>query len=88
MTEIASLKAALHQNIQDIESIDIQDNSYLHAGHAGYKEGYITHIKITISSPSLVHLSKVKQHQIIYKALAAFMNNPLHAIEIKVCNGN
>jgi len=64
--------------------LEVVDNSHLHIGHSGHKEGGQTHFAITIKTDELDKLSKVKAHQAIYKILQPLMNNPIHALEIKL----
>ncbi|WP_395666599.1 BolA/IbaG family iron-sulfur metabolism protein [Methylocella sp.] len=40
------------------------------------------HWAATITSAEFVGKSKLQQHQIVYKALGAFMGGPLHALQL------
>ena len=52
------------------------------------KEG--THLKVFINSNSnhLLNKSKVLQHKAIYSALKQYMNNPIHALSLKINTNN
>ena len=63
--------------------LDVIDESHLHVGHPGAQSG-MSHIRIKISSKALENLSKIKQHQCIYKALGTMMQTDLHAVAIEI----
>lgn len=66
--------------------LKIIDESHLHHAHfsSDLKEG--THLKVSINSesPLLKNKSKVHQHKAIYSVLAQYMNNPIHALSLKI----
>ncbi|MEE4184383.1 MAG: BolA family protein [Gammaproteobacteria bacterium] len=61
--------------------LEIEDQSHLHAGHTGAKEGK-GHFKVTIVSPSFAGLSPIKQHRLVYEALGEMMQTDIHAVTI------
>jgi len=61
--------------------LDIQDDSHLHAGHAGNTGG--GHYTVTIESAEFEGLSLLKRHQLVYKAVGSLMENEIHALSIK-----
>jgi BolA protein len=61
--------------------LDIQDESHLHAGHAGNTGG--GHYTVTIESADFEGLSLLKRHQLVYKAVGSLMENEIHALSIK-----
>ena len=71
-----TLRAAL-----PIESLRIEDESHLHAGHAG-AQGGAGHYRIWIKSPAFEGLSRVAQHRLVYDALSAWMPHEIHALAI------
>jgi BolA protein len=64
--------------------VEVIDQSKQHYGHSAFKEGEITHIKLIVESEQLKQISLVKAHQQIYQAIDKYINNPLHAISIKI----
>ncbi len=64
-----------------IESLRIEDESHLHAGHAG-AQGGAGHYRIFIKSPAFMGLSRVQQHRLVYDALSAWMPHEIHALAI------
>ncbi|MDP3621250.1 MAG: BolA family protein [Polynucleobacter sp.] len=74
--------------IRDLEAafqithLDIEDESHLHAGHAGAASGG-GHFKLTIISPAFVGLSRVARHRLVYDALASHIPAEIHALIIQ-----
>lgn len=63
--------------------LDIQDDSYRHAGHAGVTAGTKeTHINITIVAPVFAGKSRVERHRLVQALLAEEFQNGLHALSI------
>jgi BolA protein len=63
--------------------IDIDDESHLHAGHAGAKTGK-GHFHLTIKSEQFIGLTPIKTHQLIYGALGELMQTDIHALRISI----
>ncbi|NET71299.1 MAG: BolA family transcriptional regulator [Sphaerospermopsis sp. SIO1G2] len=64
--------------------LEIRDTSHHHAGHREAGDAVESHFDITIQSTALDGLTRVKQHQAIYRALDGLMPRPIHAIAISV----
>ncbi len=64
-----------------IEELRIEDESHLHAGHAG-AQGGAGHYRIFIKSPAFMGLSRVQQHRLVYDALSAWIPHEIHALAI------
>lgn len=67
-------------------SIEIIDDSHLHAGHAGARSGG-GHYRLTLVSDQFQGKSKVARHQIIYGALGELMRTRIHALAINAMTG-
>jgi BolA family transcriptional regulator, general stress-responsive regulator len=74
-----AIDAVLRQQFEPAELL-VQDESDLHAGHAGAREG--GHFRITIASNRFVGLTRVARHRLIYDALAAWIPHGIHALAI------
>lgn len=61
--------------------INIEDESHLHAGHAGAASGG-GHFKLTIVAPEFEGMSKVARHRAIYAALNKHFPEAIHALTI------
>jgi BolA protein len=71
----AVLRAALAPTL-----LEVRDDSHLHAGHAGAREG--GHYSVRIRSDRFVGLSRPARHRLIYHALGAWMSSGIHALAI------
>ena len=79
---IAIVKKKL-QNQIDIESIKIEDKSFLHKNHAGNQEGRF-HLKITLKSIDLNKMSRIKSNKKIYKILDKELKEFIHSRQILI----
>jgi BolA protein len=64
------------------ESIEIVDDSALHAGHAGAKGGG-GHYQLLIVSQQFAGKPTVARHRMVYDALQDMMREQIHALSIK-----
>jgi BolA protein len=79
---IAIVKKKLTDQI-DIESIKIEDKSFLHKNHAGNQEGRY-HLKIILNSNELKVLSRIESNKRIYKILDKELKEYIHSIQILI----
>lgn len=63
------------------ESMDIVDDSAMHAGHAGAASGG-GHFQLTIISKAFAGKPQVARHRLIYQALGDMMQRQIHALSI------
>ena len=77
---IRKFETALRNAIA-VESLKIEDESHLHAGHVG-AEGGAGHYRIYIQSNSFKDLNRVQKHRLVYDALSAWMPHEIHALAI------
>ena len=66
-----------------VDSIDIEDKSFLHKNHSGNQPGKY-HLKIKIKSDKLKNLNKIESTKKIYKTLDEEMNKFIHSIQILI----
>ena len=71
----ACLRAALAP-----ESLLVQDDSHLHAGHAGAREG--GHYSVQITASRFTGLSRVARHRLVYDSLGSLSAQRVHALAI------
>lgn len=65
--------------------LEVLDESYQHAGHAGANgTGMGTHFRVRIASPLFAGKSRVARHRLVYDALQDFIDRGAHAIAIEV----
>lgn len=70
------------RNAFEALELSIEDESHLHAGHAGAASGG-GHFKIRIVSPQFEGMSAVKRHRAIYGALNSHFPKAIHALTIE-----
>ncbi len=61
-------------------SLDIQDESALHAGHSGNAGG--GHFKLSMTSSHFCEKSQIMRHRLIYQTLAELIPSKIHALSI------
>ena len=77
-----SLRDEISERLQTLEPISLQitDDSALHAGHQGNGGG--GHFTLQITSSHFCGKSLIMRHRLIYQALAELMPNQIHALSI------
>jgi BolA family transcriptional regulator, general stress-responsive regulator len=75
-----AIEAALRDNLQP-SLLEVQDDSHLHAGHAGAREG--KHFSVRITSARFAGCSRVARHRLVYDALRLLMPAGIHALAIE-----
>jgi BolA protein len=71
----AALRLALTPSL-----LEVQDDSHLHAGHAGAREG--RHFSVRVVSPRFEGCSRLARHRLVYDAAAELMQRGIHALAI------
>ena len=67
----------------NIESINIEDKSFLHKNHKGNQEGKY-HLKLIIVSQELKKMNKIESNKKIYKILDQGLKKFIHSIQILI----
>ena len=82
MTEqrVANIERLLQDKLAPT-SLQVKDQSHLHAGHAGAKEGK-GHFEVNIVSDAFDGVNRIGRHRMVYDALGAFMDSDIHALRI------
>ena len=76
----ARVEAALRASLR-LTAVEVQDDSHLHAGHAGAKEG--RHFTVRVTSEAFAGLSRVARHRLVYDALRSLVAEGIHALAIE-----
>ena len=79
---IAIVKKKLTDQI-DIDSVKIEDKSFLHKNHASNQEGKF-HLKITLSSNKLKIMNRIESNKKIYKILDKELKEHIHSVQILI----
>ncbi len=61
--------------------LEVLDDSHLHAGHAGAREG--RHFTVRITTARFNGLSRVARHRLIYDVLHLLIPRGIHALAIE-----
>jgi BolA protein len=76
----AEIDAALRTALEP-SRLEVLDDSHLHAGHAGAREG--RHFTVRITAASFNGSSRVARHRLIYDALQVLIPRGIHALAIE-----
>ncbi len=77
----AQIRTELEKSFQPTELL-IKDQSHLHAGHEGAKDGK-GHFDVTIVSEAFAEVNRVQRHRMVYDALGKLLETDIHALRIK-----
>jgi BolA protein len=78
-------KETLEQRLREALAathVEVVDESHLHAGHAGAREGG-GHYRAVIVSERFAGLSRVKAQQVVYSVVDDWMGGEIHALSMK-----
>jgi BolA protein len=75
-----TIEDLLHEALSP-QYLQVKDQSHLHAGHAGAKEGK-GHFEVTIVSERFENLNRIARHRLVYESLGDFMQTDIHALSI------
>jgi BolA protein len=64
--------------------LEVIDESHLHKGHSGYREGGESHFRLKISSEVLKKESLLKAHRMINESLREELKEKIHALAIEI----
>jgi len=64
------------------DTIDVVDESHLHAGHAGHRPGGESHFRVHIVSRAFSGKSRVDRHRMINTILSDDLAAGIHALAI------
>ncbi len=81
-----SVAAAIETKLTEAFAPDrlvIEDQSHLHAGHAGHRPGGESHFRVELVSARFAGLNRVARQRLVHDALAAELAGPIHALALK-----
>lgn len=79
-TRIERMRDLIHAALSP-ESLDIRDDSALHAGHAGARDG-AGHYAVRIVASAFAGQPAIKRHRLVYESVASMMPREIHALSI------
>jgi len=77
---ISRIEALLTKALSPTRLI-VKDQSHLHAGHAGARQGH-GHFDVTIVTEQFSGQNRLKRHKMVYAALGTLMETDIHALRI------
>lgn len=77
---IAMIERLLNDAFEPTELL-VKDQSHLHAGHAGAKEGK-GHFDVKIVSEKFAGQTRITRHRMVYDALGSLIDSDIHALRI------
>ena len=84
--DINDLTTIVKKKLQDelnIESISVEDKSFLHKNHSGNIKGKF-HLKLIIVSNELKKMNKIQSNKKIYRVLDEELKKYIHSIQISI----
>lgn len=69
------------------ELLEIEDESHLHAGHAGARDGH-GHYRITIVSGVFKGKTRIARHRLVFDALGEMMETDIHALSLQAVSAD
>ncbi len=64
------------------ELLEVEDESHLHAGHAGARDGR-GHFRVTIVAEAFEGRSRLERHRMVFAALGTLMQSDIHALAVQ-----
>jgi BolA protein len=75
----AQVEAAIRAALSPL-ALEVRDDSHLHAGHAGAREG--RHFSVHVVSARFQGLTRPARHRLVYSALGSWMPRGIHALAL------
>jgi BolA family transcriptional regulator, general stress-responsive regulator len=74
------IRALLAEHLAARE-IEVIDDSHLHAGHAGARDGR-GHFRVHVVADAFTGMRPIQRHQLVYRSLGDLMQTDIHALSI------
>lgn len=78
---VAAIRRALETALAP-QSLQVEDESHLHAGHAGAADGR-GHFRVDIISATFAGMNAIARHRAVYAAVGDLMTTDIHALAIR-----
>ncbi|MEW6168010.1 MAG: BolA family protein [Pseudomonadota bacterium] len=80
MSRVERIRAMLQQAFAP-DALQIEDQSHLHAGHAGGATGK-GHFRVDIVAAAFEGMTPLQRHRAVYAALHKLMQTDIHALSV------
>jgi BolA family transcriptional regulator, general stress-responsive regulator len=77
---VAAIRTRLHEAFAPV-ALEVIDDSHLHAGHVGAREGK-GHFRVTIVSAAFANKRPLERHRMVFDALEDLMRTDIHALSV------
>lgn len=78
---VAAIRAAIETGLLPV-SLEVEDDSHRHAGHAGAQDGR-GHFRVDVVSQAFAGLNPIARHRAVYAAVGGLMATDIHALSIR-----
>jgi BolA protein len=78
---VGAIRAAIERALAPV-SLEIEDESHRHAGHAGARDGR-GHFRVDVVSQAFEGLGPLARHRAVYAAVGELMTTDIHALAIR-----
>ncbi|MBG53763.1 MAG: BolA family transcriptional regulator [Rhodobiaceae bacterium] len=75
------IREILEKALQPVR-LEVQDNSHLHAGHAGARPEGESHFHVTVVAAVFDGLTRVARHRRVNALLASLLATQVHALQL------
>ncbi len=82
MSVAATMEEKLRAALSPVR-LEIEDQSHLHAGHAGAREGGESHFAVIVVADAFEGLTRLARQRLVNEALAEELAGPIHALSIR-----
>ena len=64
--------------------LEVDDESELHRGHTGFRDGGESHFRVRISAEAFAPMSRVARHRAVHDALGKDIIERIHALALEI----
>jgi len=80
MSRLERIRQLLTEHLQP-QRLEVEDESHLHAGHAGARDGR-GHFRVEVVSAVFQGKPSLARHRAVYAALGDMMQTDIHALSV------
>ena len=77
------IETKLHEALMP-SLLEVRDDSHLHRGHGGWREGGETHFHVTVVAAAFEGRSRVERHRVVNGLLSDELNGRVHALSLQL----
>lgn len=64
------------------ETVEVQDESHLHAGHEGARDGR-GHFRVVVVSTAFEGKNRLQRHRMVFEAVGEMLTTDIHALGVQ-----